>query len=78
MAAEAGGNCEATVPGELVVKSGVTIIGGRYLLFSLEAESYGNKVIRTFPHDFQHSHRLCIRTTLPSFYCPWERITLSI
>jgi NAD(P) transhydrogenase len=27
MAAEAGGNCEATVPGKLVVKNGVTIIG---------------------------------------------------
>lgn len=27
LAAEAGGNCQATVPGELVVKSGVTIIG---------------------------------------------------
>jgi NAD/NADP transhydrogenase alpha subunit len=27
LAAEAGGNCAATVPGELVVKNGVTIIG---------------------------------------------------
>lgn len=27
LAAEAGGNCEATVPGKLVVKDGVTIIG---------------------------------------------------
>jgi NAD/NADP transhydrogenase alpha subunit len=29
LAAEAGGNCEATKPGELVVQSGVTIIGMR-------------------------------------------------
>ena len=27
LAAEAGGNCEATVPGQLVSKNGVTIIG---------------------------------------------------
>lgn len=27
LAAEAGGNCEATRPGELVVKDGVTVIG---------------------------------------------------
>ena len=27
LAAEAGGNCEATKPGELVVQSGVTVIG---------------------------------------------------
>jgi NAD(P) transhydrogenase len=27
LAAEAGGNCEATVPGQLVKKKGVTIIG---------------------------------------------------
>lgn len=27
LAAEAGGNCEATVPGEIAVHNGVTIIG---------------------------------------------------
>lgn len=27
LAAEAGGNCQATIPGELVVKDGVTVIG---------------------------------------------------
>jgi H+-translocating NAD(P) transhydrogenase len=27
LAAEAGGNCEATVPGQLVTSKGVTIIG---------------------------------------------------
>lgn len=27
MAAETGGNCEATVPGEIAVHNGVTIIG---------------------------------------------------
>lgn len=39
MAAEAGGNCEATVPGKLVVKNGVTIIGGCHSLCVLEANS---------------------------------------
>ena len=28
LAAEAGGNCEATIPGQINVKSGVTVIGG--------------------------------------------------
>jgi len=27
LAAEAGGNCEATVPGEIAVHNGVTVIG---------------------------------------------------
>jgi len=27
LAAEAGGNCEGTIPGQLAVKNGVTIIG---------------------------------------------------
>jgi len=31
LAAEAGGNCEATRPGELNVQSGVTIIGMLYV-----------------------------------------------
>ena len=34
LAAEAGGNCTATRPGELVVKDGVTIIGSCPLFFS--------------------------------------------
>ena len=31
LAAEAGGNCEATVPGQLAVKNGVKIIGTNLL-----------------------------------------------
>ena len=34
LAAEAGGNCEATRPGELSVQSGVTIIGESVWAFS--------------------------------------------
>jgi H+-translocating NAD(P) transhydrogenase len=32
LAAEAGGNCEATKPGELYAKNGVTIIGMMWML----------------------------------------------
>ena len=41
LAAEAGGNCEGTRPGELVVKNGVTIIGSCSLCsdYALRAES---------------------------------------
>ena len=31
LAAETGGNCEATVPGELRVQDGVTVIGKRIM-----------------------------------------------
>jgi len=31
LAAEAGGNCEATVPGEIAVHNGVTVIGRNIL-----------------------------------------------
>jgi len=33
LAAEAGGNCEATRPGELNVQSGVTVIGMFHVCF---------------------------------------------
>jgi NAD(P) transhydrogenase len=32
LAAETGGNCEATVPGEITVHDGVTIIGKSYFV----------------------------------------------
>lgn len=32
LAAETGGNCEATVPGEITVYNGVTVIGESYLV----------------------------------------------
>ena len=39
LAAEAGGNCQATVPGELFVKNGVTIIGNA-VLYGDQSETY--------------------------------------
>lgn len=35
LAAEAGGNCESTKPGEVYLKGGVTIIGTTWLPFCL-------------------------------------------
>ncbi|KAG1891112.1 PNTB-domain-containing protein [Suillus subluteus] len=49
MAAEAGGNCEATVPGKLVVKNGVTIIGYTDLPSRLPTQSstlYSNNITK--------------------------------
>ncbi|KAJ7709820.1 PNTB-domain-containing protein [Mycena rosella] len=49
LAAEAGGNCEATIPGELYVKDGVTIIGYTDLPSRLPTQSstlYSNNVTK--------------------------------
>ncbi|KAF9013895.1 PNTB-domain-containing protein [Cyathus striatus] len=49
LAAEAGGNCEATRPGELVVKNGVTIIGYTDLPSRLPTQSstlYSNNITK--------------------------------
>ncbi|KAG0707662.1 PNTB-domain-containing protein [Suillus ampliporus] len=49
MAAEAGGNCEATIPGKLTVKNGVTIIGYTDLVSRLPTQSstlYSNNITK--------------------------------
>ncbi len=49
MAAEQGGNCELTVPGEAVVKHGVTIVGYTDLVSRLSKQSstlYANNLLR--------------------------------
>ncbi|KAF8559762.1 PNTB-domain-containing protein [Imleria badia] len=49
LAAEAGGNCQATVPGELVVENGVTIIGYTDLPSRLPTQSstlYSNNITK--------------------------------
>ena len=49
MAAEQGGNCELTVPGEAVVRHGVTIVGYTDLASRLARQSstlYGNNLLR--------------------------------
>ncbi|KAF9454562.1 PNTB-domain-containing protein [Macrolepiota fuliginosa MF-IS2] len=49
LAAEAGGNCEATVPGEIAVHNGVTIIGYTDLPSRLPTQSstlYSNNIVK--------------------------------
>ena len=49
MAAEQGGNCELTVPGEVVVREGVTIIGYTDLASRLARQSstlYATNLLR--------------------------------
>ncbi|MFP3758640.1 NAD(P)(+) transhydrogenase (Re/Si-specific) subunit alpha, partial [Cupriavidus sp. SIMBA_020] len=49
MAAEQGGNCELTVPGEAVVRHGVTIVGYTDLASRLSRQSstlYGTNLLR--------------------------------
>ncbi|ESK94539.1 nad transhydrogenase [Moniliophthora roreri MCA 2997] len=49
LAAEAGGNCEATVPGQLVIKDGVTVIGYADLPSRLPTQSstlYSNNITK--------------------------------
>ncbi|KAF9562554.1 NAD(P) transhydrogenase [Agrocybe pediades] len=49
LAAEAGGNCEATIPGEINVKSGVTVIGYTDLPSRLPTQSstlYSNNITK--------------------------------
>jgi hypothetical protein len=69
LAAEAGGNCQATVPGELVVKNGVTIIGN-VTLYGDQLETHSLvQVILTSHRGCQRSHRPYTRITSPSFFC---------
>lgn len=68
LAAEAGGNCEATRPGELNVQSGVTIIGQNLTVDDVfTVELMKSKVTPTFLRDCQHNHLLYTLTTSPSF-----------
>ncbi|RPJ43872.1 MAG: NAD(P)(+) transhydrogenase (Re/Si-specific) subunit alpha, partial [Candidatus Latescibacterota bacterium] len=53
IAAEKGGNCELTVPGQTVVKHGVTIIGASNLATSLPthaSQMYSKNVITFLGH----------------------------
>jgi NAD/NADP transhydrogenase alpha subunit len=56
LAAEAGGNCEGTRPGELTIQSGVTIIG----------ESVGHLADRDVK--FFRLHRSSFKTANPVLY----------
>ena len=70
LAAEAGGNCEATKPGELYTKDGVTIIGGyncRYLCSVANPSTQDTRICRVgSPLSQVHS----TPTMSPSFSSP--------
>lgn len=68
LAAEAGGNCQATVPGELIVKGGVTIIGNvTHYGDQLDVHSLA-QVMLTFLRGCQRSHQLYTQITSPNFF----------
>jgi NAD/NADP transhydrogenase alpha subunit len=48
LAAETGGNCEATIPGRLHVHKGVTIIGLFQLIFYLSLYQYAVSFFRLY------------------------------
>lgn len=70
LAAEAGGNCEATKPGELVVQSGVTVIGMRRFVFRSCYEKEFNFFQGTLisPRDCLRNPRRSIPTMSPSSF----------
>lgn len=71
LAAEAGGNCQATVPGKLAVKDGVTIIGNvTHYGDQSDADAHSlAQVIPTFLRGYQLNHRPYTRITSPSSFC---------
>lgn len=73
LAAEAGGNCEATRPGELHVHRGVTVIGRSCHLTChspTEVNIDNLQAILTFLHDYQLNPRRFTRITSPSSCFP--------
>lgn len=69
LAAEAGGNCEATVPGMLVTYKDVTIIGSSSMcLLSGKATLIQIQATLIFLHDFLRNLLPFTVTTLPSFF----------
>lgn len=78
LAAEAGGNCEVTVPGQLAVHDGVKVIGLYPLIKDLVLYFDVRQDTRIFPPVFRHSRPLSIRTISPSSCClsPTRRRTL--
>jgi NAD(P) transhydrogenase len=68
LAAEAGGNCEATVPGKLAKYNGVSIIGECYVPY-LSSCSHHLQAILISRLVYQHNRRRSTRTTSPNSSC---------
>jgi Alanine dehydrogenase/PNT, C-terminal domain len=80
LAAEAGGNCEVTVPGQLHVHDGVSVIG---LSFSTFDSMYSLIIPKTKVTPISHpvylrSHRPFTRTTSPSSCFQSDRINSTV
>src|SRR6267142_3307838 len=70
LAAEAGGNCEATIPGKLHVHKGVTIIGlssQKSLVLKYRCKTL-RQVILIYPPGYLLNPRPSIRTTSQSSF----------
>lgn len=68
MAAEAGGNCEATRPGELHVHRGVTVIGRTIQPPRLPSVLTIPQATRIYPRGYLRNRQLYTQTILPSFF----------
>jgi NAD(P) transhydrogenase len=66
LAAEAGGNCEVTVPGELTKYNNVSIIGRCHVPFVIRSCADILQATLTFHPVSRLNHRLSTRTMLPS------------
>lgn len=70
MAAEAGGNCEATRPGELHVHGGVTIVGKPISYCAFQLVFRFLQATPIYRQDCLRSRLLCILTTFRNFFFP--------
>jgi len=76
LAAEAGGNCEVTKPGEMTVYEGVSIIGTWIPLVALHLPmAFHFQVILTYQVVYRPNRVLCILTISPNSCSPWARMT---
>jgi len=72
LAAENGGNCVATVPGQLVEHNGVTVIGLSKLEPDLDLSNCSQDIL-IFHLDFQHNHPHYIPIILPNSFFQWHQ-----
>ncbi len=68
LAAEAGGNCEATVPGKLHVRKGVTIIGSCQTFGVASHPNFRTQVTLIYRLGYLHNLRRSTRTMSQSSY----------
>lgn len=72
LAAENGGNCVATVPGQLIQHNGVTVIGLSDSSYHGTPSNHTQDTLISL-HDFQPNPQHYIRTTSPSSSFRWHQ-----